>query len=59
VASQHDLSIDSRAQFLGYCARIMRSVIAMPRRHCGPISYRLLSPVDFNYGARSELRRLG
>lgn len=27
LAAQHDLSIDSRAQFLGYCARIMRSVI--------------------------------
>jgi len=27
LASQHNLSIDSRAQFLGYCARIMRSVI--------------------------------
>jgi len=27
LASQHDLRIESRAQFLGYCARIMRSVI--------------------------------
>ena len=27
LVSQHDLAIDSRAQFLGYCARIMRSVI--------------------------------
>jgi len=27
LASQHDLALDSRAQFLGYCARIMRSVI--------------------------------
>ena len=27
LAAQHDLAIDSRAQFLGYCARVMRSVI--------------------------------
>jgi RNA polymerase sigma factor (TIGR02999 family) len=27
LAAQHDLSIASRAQFLGYCARVMRSVI--------------------------------
>ena len=27
LAQQHNLKIDSRAQFLGYCSRIMRSVI--------------------------------
>jgi RNA polymerase sigma factor (TIGR02999 family) len=27
LAAQHNLSIDNRAQFLGYCSRIMRSVI--------------------------------
>ena len=27
LAAQHDLKIESRGQFLGYCSRIMRSVI--------------------------------